>query len=236
LQITSKLIEQQTTPHFMYLYGIFTCTKNDHFLLEKMTGILSDVPWDTLSDVTIKSIITQCIISIYTFHIHTGCLHNDIKTNNIFYIKTENRSEKSYLQYTMDKKTYYLPNNNYVIVLGDFGQSEQRSQNFTFYSFMEYWNEYEYIIENIFNNTENVSENVLEYVEKLINILKTFRKNCIAENYKSIINAINEMFKQLIVDIETQNIPENIPENIIYNKTPYPLDLPKLTIFPKLTI
>lgn len=74
---------------------------------------------------TMKSIMFQSVVSIYTYH-KLGFIHKDAHYGNFLYHKIPvSKSKKTCICYQYGKKKYYIENCGYVIVIWDFGFSKK---------------------------------------------------------------------------------------------------------------
>jgi hypothetical protein len=150
----NPLIEQKISPNFPYTYSNYICNncsiiKHPHldntnfepehkkcsvYLTELATGDLSQldkVLSDSMTNVLLIDDILfnmyfQLMYAVSVLHKHVGILHNDIKQENILYYSIP---EGGYYKYIINNETFYLPNIGYLLILNDFGVSDELYPN-----------------------------------------------------------------------------------------------------------
>jgi hypothetical protein len=91
------------------------CIENLENTLDSM---LEDEDYD-ISEDEWKSILMQVIMTLLVYQKCFHFTHNDLHTNNIMYIKTD----KKFIYYKYDEKTYKVPTYGKIFKLIDFGRS-----------------------------------------------------------------------------------------------------------------
>ena len=94
--------------------------------LEKCEGTLDELLENgQLNEKEIESALFQIVMILATYQKAYSFTHNDLHTNNIVYISTEN----THIQYTFLGKTYKVPTYGKLYKLIDFGRSIYRFQD-----------------------------------------------------------------------------------------------------------
>ena len=89
-------------------------------VIEKCNNTLDNLlENDLLPPVELESCIFQILIILYVYQNLFGFTHNDLHTNNVMYIETD----KEYLFYTINDKTYKIPTYGKIFKIIDFGRS-----------------------------------------------------------------------------------------------------------------
>jgi hypothetical protein len=219
LKVTSDIIYNFYSPHFLYFYNSIPCTENNYtrklLLMEKVNGSVLDQIYDKKQKRVIKdkfenfqpylkNIISQIIISIFTLHQYTNCYHNDTFLCNIFLIEY-NDSYKSYLKYNINDIDYKLELSKYLVVLGDYGDTT----NFYLYSYSNYF-----------------LPIIYDYIRPLNDLLKyLYNKNKDKENDEFI--ELSETNKNFMIDIVkillkyNKNIKSYLESNFYINELNY---------------
>ena len=264
----SMLVERNISPHFLYFYTEVPCentkiiggneiekkrrikplldmsliTKNEekrYFIVEKATGTLSSLK-NSLK-YNFKNIITQIILSIFTFHQYTKCYHLDTHHDN--FLLHEFKNEKNmYMKYKLNNNIYRLNISKYLIILWDYGIAKtMNNTSFLYYNISIqniYWTKliYDYYrIISIICDDRYYEKNIEHYkiLKNLILILNEYNQKI---KYK--LNNLRDMSKELqiqtILQIEKELLYRLIQEKIIfnnknisnlsYNNVPYDLD------------
>jgi hypothetical protein len=191
------------------------------FIIEKASGALSELKFKIESD--FNSIITQIIISIYTFHQYTKCYHCDTHYNNFLYHELM-QQKNTYIKYKLDNNLYKLKLSKYLIILWDYGIAQTMQNSGILYNYEPYNNNlyftymiYDYYrIFNIINNNTYFNINNVNKKNMLYNIIK------ILVNYndkiKKELQQINNHNKRVIrmLQIEKEMIYNLIKERILF--------------------
>lgn len=217
-------------PHFIYFYKKLTCNDNittdcDNrsvkqkiysnyviYAIEKFDKSLNNYLQENIEILNIKkmkNIITQIIISIYSFHKYTKNYHNDTNCGN-FLIKHNAIANNKYNMYIYNTKQYVIKSSDLHISISDYGMAKSIN-----------------IFENIYNLDQRhnyIVKTTLFYdyyfnLSNIISILsnkKLSNKNInITINYiQSIINIIRE-YDNYLFNMANTNIINNL--NILYN-------------------
>jgi hypothetical protein len=253
LKVTSDIIYNFYSPHFLYFYNSIPCTENNYtrklLLMEKVNGSVLDQIYDKKQKRVIKdkfenfqpylkNIISQIIISIFTLHQYTNCYHNDTFLCNIFLIEY-NDSYKSYLKYNINDIDYKLELSKYLVVLGDYGDTTNFYVNFDYFLKIIY--DYVRPLNDLLKYLHNKDEDKDEFIELsetnknfMIDILKILLKyNKNIKNHLELNFEINEL--NYIKTEEIKMINEIISKYLIksdnvndntnfYNSSPYYLN------------
>jgi len=136
----------------------------------------------------------QIFITILTFHSYYG-YHADCQYKNFFY-KTIPYSENEYFKYKIFDTDYYIKNNGFLIVLGDYGTNTKKinltkEEVINDYIFLNYYNNY---CDEIFFKTLNeipYIDNSKQYELALFEYIKSKNTNLILtsnDDQKPLIN------------------------------------------------
>jgi hypothetical protein len=99
--------------------------------LEKCDGTMDELfVKDKLNQDTGAAALMQVIMSLIAYQKAFNFTHNDLHTNNIMYVNTE----KKYLCYRYDKKTYRVPTHGRIFKIIDFGRSAYKFKGQLFFS------------------------------------------------------------------------------------------------------
>ena len=237
LQYLSLLVQNNVSPHFLHYYSEISCKVNSTsqqdsslfnkyiktFIVEKASGALSELK-ETLKT-NFNSIISQIILSIYTFHQYTKCYHCDTHHNNFLYHELLQR-RKTYIKYKLDDNIYKLKLSKYLIILWDYGLAKPMINTDVYsnsdldltYIIYDY-----YRIFNIIGNSKYYNINIDDKI--MINkILSIFA------NYDEMISeAVSEMYNQdeiieIILEFEKDMIYTLIEDKILFADVVYSRD------------
>ncbi len=259
IKYLSLLLEKKVSPHFLYYYTEILCNNmigglerkrpildmslikpieisKRYFIVEKATGALSSLKYDLKNH--FNSIISQIILSIFTFHQYTRCYHLDTHHNNFLYNEIK-EIKNTFIKYKLDNNIYKLKLSKYLIILWDYGISESMiSKNFLHIESIidNYWTNlmYDYfrIISIISddklyeNNKENyiILKNIIlslkEYNTKIKNTIK------IIKNKNKQIDIMLQIEKEFIYSLIQRKLLINnhyIGNIDYYNSIPYEL-------------
>ena len=239
LQYLSLLVKKNVSPHFLHYYNDISCSTNitsqddrlhvdsalfnkniKTFIVEKASGALSELKNNIETD--FNSIISQIILSIYTFHQYTRCYHNDTHHNNFLYHELQ-QEKKTFMRYKLDDKIYKLKLSKYLIILWDYGLAKPmistnvfNSKDFT-YIIYDY-----YRIFNIIANSKyyDVSIDIKIMINKILAIFGDYDEwisEAVSEIYdqNEIIKTILEFEKEMIYTLIEKNI---LFSDVIYSK------------------
>jgi hypothetical protein len=93
-------------------------------IMELFDGNLIDILFkNQISSQLQKNIYSQIILSILTFHTFIG-IHNDAQYKNFFYKKID-YDDNDYFHYNVYGYDIYIKNYGYLVVLGDYGFSDE---------------------------------------------------------------------------------------------------------------
>ncbi len=183
---TNKLFKTKIN-NFGNNIDLLIMEKFDGNIIKKISYITNilDVRYDNELNKQLREIHAQMFISILTFHIYFG-FHGDCQYKNFFY-KTIPYTDNEYFHYEIFGINYYIKNNGYIIVLGDYGTSIHynglitNQQIQTDYSFLTFY-------KNYFDRSyeEEISKNLIDGIYNIENE-KTFFENII-------INKNNDIF------------------------------------------
>jgi len=99
--------------------------------LEKCDGTMDELfVKDKLNHDTGAAALMQVIMSLIAYQKAFNFTHNDLHTNNIMYVNTD----KKYLYYQYDKKTYRVPTYGKIFKIIDFGRSAYKFKGQLFFS------------------------------------------------------------------------------------------------------
>jgi serine/threonine protein kinase len=259
----SNIVLQGISPHFPVIYTTLKCRApltihleservitNNYmmFAMEKASGDLFKLLTtnNRINENVMKDILTQVILSIYTFHQYTHCYHNDAHSGNILY-SYSNKEQYSYIYYTLSNKNYILNSHGYIMMLWDFGLSEpmlgnsiyhERIKLYTRYEIIRFFgniqnilgiiSDYYYILSriNIFYNFTFITE-IKRVLKKYNNIMLAPLKNAIADAniVKQLLtletSMLNELIKLNLISLENYNAENKVP---LLNNVPYILN------------
>jgi hypothetical protein len=137
----NQLLGAGVCPNFPLTFTVFKCSKclfekedrNDNtcaiVLCELAEGTLKDIlkskTYTSMKEhesiLFSKIFLFQILVGISVFQRKLQAIHFDLHYNNILYYQTGIKT--GYSKYTIDSIDYYLPNNGYIFMLFDFGQS-----------------------------------------------------------------------------------------------------------------
>lgn len=131
-RLVSSLIEEGVVPHVPRYYTHYICD-SCIFENEKLSKTFNKciiLPNDladgdlkyflTSKDYTVKTLVQsyiQIFLGILAINLYFKMDHNDLHYGNVLFKKVE----KGVNRYTLDSKTYYIPNNGLLFYLWDFG-------------------------------------------------------------------------------------------------------------------
>jgi serine/threonine protein kinase len=234
--LSDVVLMNNISPHFLALYADFTCNKSSTIqlrivpnynllVMEKADGSLANLLMNSnISDKMLQCIITQIILSIYTFHQYTHCYHNDTHIGNILY--TYSNDSNKYIGYIFQKQKYLVPSYNYTMILWDFGLAEPMIKNSIYHEMIpQYKNMIDFLFDYVFlidglnkhtNYIKKLRAKVMEYNSKIIRL---FNNTIIAQKQSDV---------NILLQYETKFIQELITENLIaleaYNENNYDVD------------
>lgn len=99
--------------------------KYSMIIIEHLDGTINEILGDDIRRTEeekiklYKSIFGQMIISLYLYHNKFNYYHNDAHLNNFFYKKVI--KDDKYLYYKIGEDKYYIKNEGYLVILGDYG-------------------------------------------------------------------------------------------------------------------
>ncbi len=205
-----------------------------YFVVEKASGSLSKLQYTLRLD--FYSVISQIILSIYTFHQYTKCYHNDTHYNNFLYNELK-QQKKTFIKYKLDNNVYRLKLSKYLIILWDYGLAYSMKNSSIFYFYNKYLINliYEYFrILSIIYISEHytIDQNQRQHLQKIFEILFKYNDKMKMElkNIKTHSKRINHMLKlekEMIYALINNKLilNENISADMeAYNNIPYELD------------
>lgn len=256
IKYLSQLVEKNISPHFLHFYTEVLCDSNikmagepeglkkpkpkfkpmldislmteseekRYFIVEKASAALSSLK-NTLR-YHFKSIITQIILSIFTFHQYTKCYHLDTHHGN--FLVHELKYEKNmFIKYKLDKNIYKLNVSKYLVILWDYG-IVQGMKNTSFLNYTTtiqniYWTKliYDYYrIFSIISDDKYYQKNKEQYkiLRDIIILLNEYNQK-IKYTLKKLYNVSKEIQIQNILQIEKEFLYRLIQEKIIFNST-----------------
>jgi hypothetical protein len=99
--------------------------------LEKCNGTLDELfVKDKINEETGAAVLMQIIMILIAYQKSFNFTHNDLHTNNIMYVNTEEK----YLYYRYDKRTYRVPTYGKIFKIIDFGRSVYKFNGQLFFS------------------------------------------------------------------------------------------------------
>jgi hypothetical protein len=125
--IVKNILLKNFSRHFLMIYGYSICNKsiNEKQRLISINEIADgdlNVLFNNIINLNdnelILNILFQTFISIATFHILVGYIHNDTHNGNFLY---QENNEIGYYHYIFDGKDYYLKSCKYNIIIYDYG-------------------------------------------------------------------------------------------------------------------
>jgi hypothetical protein len=124
LDRVKKIIDDNICPNFLYYYDFFKTNENNNtninILMEYADGDLEKWVKESHNETEWSSLLFQFIIGVHVIQKYLKGFHSDLKPKNIFFIKT-NKKDNEFLEYTVNTKSYYLPNTGYLFLLADYG-------------------------------------------------------------------------------------------------------------------
>jgi serine/threonine protein kinase len=161
-----------------------------------------------------ESLIFQMLCGLYVMQEHSKTFHDDLKPKNILFIKILNKQK--YFHYKIKNNSYYLPFQNYIFIIADFGRAKSVLLN---HGAKEY---NEYIKKNICDNKDFYELKNLYGRIAVSYFIKTFNQdeifNIARKNkgfYKYIKIERNKIYKEL------HKYPKNIKEGMVTKSAAY---------------
>ena len=136
-----------------------------------------------------KSIFAQTIISLYIYHNKFNYYHNDAHLNNFFYKKVIKNDK--YLYYKIGEDKYYIKNEGYLVILGDYGLASNITDDKK-KRIMDYKHIISYIHSLCIHN-EYYESSKIEIIEKLMRL--TNQRSIIPEEITEL-EFINKLLKE----------------------------------------
>jgi len=122
LKLMSGYVDSQISPHFLLVYNVTSINNKNYIVMEKIDGNLNTWLEQVHSDDEWMSFLFQITMGIYVMKNYGKTYHHDLKPKNILY---KNINEKdSYLEYRLNKETYYIPLFDKLFIIGDFGDGQ----------------------------------------------------------------------------------------------------------------
>jgi hypothetical protein len=221
----SKYVENNINPHFLLFYKDFICNKplqikenifNSYtmFAMERADGNLYQLFQEIQNESQYRNIITQIILSIFSFHQITKMSHNDIQSGNFLYQSISDSSQKGkYVQYIFNNKIYYLKCMNYVIHITDYGIAKHfNTYNDKDKILDDYWNVFNFEI----TKWGKFFQDIDIILNKYQSLLSNTNNNLDMFTYERMI--INELIANKVLTFEN-----DISHNQILNIKPYQL-------------
>jgi hypothetical protein len=115
-----QLIDNNVTPHFIYIYDHMIINKNDYVLLEYADGNLENWLEYQHTEMEWLSFLFQILQGIYVMQYNIKIYHADLKPKNILYKKIKH----GYFKYKIKDKIYYVPTFGFLFMIADFGKSQ----------------------------------------------------------------------------------------------------------------
>lgn len=242
----SYFIEKKINPHFLFYYGYIMFTGYVVIIFEKLSGSVMDKTMDIILNkkneylFNIQNIVTQILLSIFSFHKFTRHYHNDTKFNNFLYIYDETVKNNNYYIYNYNNKNYYLPCTNFVIIISDYGFARQINNNNIIYlpdighnPFNEKYSakytkkytnmivDYVSVIDSLLILKYNIQD-INKFLNDVKNVLLSFDNKNInkIKNVNDVNNYENELLEKLIEQPWFQ-LKGTTQQNVINNKNPY---------------
>lgn len=204
------------------------------FIVEKASGAFSELK-ETFED-DFNSIISQIILSIYTFHQYTKCYHCDTHYNNFLYHELQH-DKNTYIKYKLDNDIYKLKLSKYLIILWDYGLAKSmKNADILKYTENAHMIDDYYKIFNMINN-ENYydihDDDNIDKIDKILDILEEYDEKLYNFAVKNLNHDLNV---QYMLKLEKEMIYTFIKERILfaddifskdyesYNATPYELE------------
>lgn len=216
-------------PHFVYFYKKLTCHNNittncvkrsvkqkiySNYVIyaiekfDKSLNIYLEENIENLNIKKMKNIITQIIISIYSFHKYTKNYHSDAHCGN-FLIKHNAIANNKYNMYIYNTKQYVIKSSDLHISISDYGMAksidifeniynlDKRHKNIVKTTlFFDYYFNLIHII-SILSNKKQSNGNInimINYIQSIINIIKKYDNYLFHEANNNIINNFNILY------------------------------------------
>lgn len=123
--------------NFLDVIGFSMCVRKkklrDYVFMEKIDGDLNhlkdDIRRGALTENVegvIDSIFLQTLFALSVMNRVAGVQHNDLHTGNVFYKRIA--THPKFFKYTLDGKDIYIPNEGYLVKIGDFGFATKFSE------------------------------------------------------------------------------------------------------------
>lgn len=227
LQQTSKIVQQQKNPHFLYVYKSLSCNNKDYeyihdtddiyedystdnfnvLITEKINGKLSDLIKNIKNDNDIKiNILTQIILCIHSIHSYTSyCLVNFFNINIFETMAYMNVENNIYIKYLWNDNIYYLKSFGYLILF----------YNYSYLNTVEFANTEGYNLKKITTNLDIYNDYYFcLYNYKLIDIANKISQ------YKH--SGTDDFYLQYFIENKIINLITSLPDDArILNEKPY---------------
>ena len=198
--LIKNLILKNICPNFIFLIN----KTNNLIVMEYADGNISNIYKQeniNLNKDFLYILNFQILISILAIQKMIFTVHNDLHLENIFFKKINNDKIKIF-EYNINGNKFYIPNNGYLFILSDFGNSQSlllnRNKN---------WFDYKVINEMIINNEDFKHLKLIFYKNIQWYILKNKKINSIDELFNLITNKdkINNYYNELIEKYKNDN-------------------------------
>ena len=250
----SNIVLQGISPHFPVVYSTMKCSapltihfkskkvitnRYMMFAMEKASGDLFRLLTtnNRINENILKCMLTQVILSIYTFHQYTHCYHNDTHDGNILY-SYSSKDINNYIYYNLSDKKYVLNSHGYIMMLWDFGLSEPMKDNSIYYERVKMYDMkqklgiiYDYYF--ILYRMQLLGHNFL-FIKAIKEVLQQYNyimvahiKNVIADAniVKQLLSfetlMLNKLISKNLISLENYNAENNVP---LLNNEPYKLN------------
>jgi serine/threonine protein kinase len=118
---TSTIIKNNILPNFILHYNSYCEPTNCYYFMEHLSYDFEHFLIAPRVEIEILSFYFQILSAIYVLNKYLSICHRDITHSNIMYSKIKN-TNKSYIEYNVNKVSYYIPTFNKLFVLIDYGR------------------------------------------------------------------------------------------------------------------
>lgn len=240
LELYKKITEitlKYKIPHFPLIYKTLLCNNNKYINSKKIEFLfnknsyymaLNELANGDINNILISNydyyfylnMLKQLIIVIYLYHKYTGYIHNDLHIRNFLYY---NVNIKGYMYYKIYNMDLYVPINNYIYIIWDYGKSKKPTKNKTYiYDFIKFLKsflrKYSKSTKTKSNELYNKINNILEYINIVMS--KMSSSSISSTSFNETFNKEIE-YKFINYVISELSYNTNRPDdNLIINKNP----------------
>ena len=132
--LLTDLVAAGLTPHITMAFRALRCGNTGYLVQERITGTLEEIleADDTLGAPEVAALYFQILMTLHILQQACQLKHHDLHMDNVFMRaidetmvwKGQTLKDATHFEYRLDDTTnIYLPNNGYLVKLGDFGMA-----------------------------------------------------------------------------------------------------------------